>query len=550
MQKLFSSQTGLAKGRTIVLVTHRTELVHFLADQFIQVSDGQVSVSGQDPFPKAVPIQQQEDSDTKASDIQPNPTPEMKPKITKVAPKQFIEEERREEGGIKLKVFLTFVRAGRAWWIFVFCMLALFRILTVAEQWVYKAWGEAYGEKDTSSTSIDQRGSGNIHKHGTTQLYFTRDPLTYLPSPNDNLRPWIILLLSVGIGRAIVGTLCVTSQFTAIFATTSTLFAQSLQRITNATFRYYDITPAGRILNRLTSDIDVLDSAFDCFSGSLSAFGEFITSLVVIASVSPIFLLFSGALVFIVVSGFLQFLPTSRSLKRLEATALSPLYTIFGELLQDNGAGLTTIRAFRAQPFFQFRVLSIIDQFQAYNHFFFSVQNWFLWRFENISNLSAFLITVIALATDLSPGLTAFLLINANNFVIATRLVCTRIGNLQTEFVSVERIVEVLESAQEPEGSFTPPASWPRVGPDVTLKNVTIKYAPDLEPALHDISLEIPGGRYVPTPFTIWYSSLTQLTALQRLLAAREAANPPWPPPFSISSSPNPAAQSPSTMPP
>jgi hypothetical protein len=93
----------------------------------------------------------------------------------------------------------------------------------------------------------------------------------------------------------------------------------------------------------MTSDIEVLDSAFDWFARSLSAIGEFVTSLVVIASLSRIFLLFTGALMVIVFSGILQFLPISRSLKRLGDTALSQLCTIFGELLQNNGAGLATV---------------------------------------------------------------------------------------------------------------------------------------------------------------------------------------------------------------
>lgn len=79
-----------------------------------------------------------------------------------------------------------------------------------------------------------------------------------------------------------------------------------------------------------------------------------------------------GVFVFV----FLQFLPASQSMKRLETVSISPLYTIFGELLQDQG--LTSVRAFHAQDHFQTRIIDIVDQFQGIGHFYWSVQNWLM----------------------------------------------------------------------------------------------------------------------------------------------------------------------------
>jgi ABC-type multidrug transport system fused ATPase/permease subunit len=102
--------------------------------------------------------------------------------------------------------------------------------------------------------------------------------------------------------------------------------------------------------------------------------------------------------------------------------------------------------------------------------------------------------TAIALATNLPAGLTAFMLNNASNFIMATHTLCLRFGDLQTEFISVERIVELLEIEQEPEGTYDPPASWPRFGSEITFEKVTVRYAPHLDPSLTNISLNIPGG--------------------------------------------------------
>jgi ABC-type multidrug transport system fused ATPase/permease subunit len=62
------------------------------------------------------------------------------------------------------------------------------------------------------------------------------------------------------------------------------------------------------------------------------------------------------------------------------------------------------------------------------------------------------------------------------------------------EFVSVERIVELLRLEQELPGSIDPPASWPTFSGDLVFSNTTLRYAPHLEPALHDLSFTIQGG--------------------------------------------------------
>jgi ABC-type multidrug transport system fused ATPase/permease subunit len=62
------------------------------------------------------------------------------------------------------------------------------------------------------------------------------------------------------------------------------------------------------------------------------------------------------------------------------------------------------------------------------------------------------------------------------------------------DFVSVERVVELLHLEQERLGSFQPPAWWPSLSGDIVFEKVTIQYAPHLEPAISDVSFKIKGG--------------------------------------------------------
>ncbi|KAL8672007.1 MAG: hypothetical protein Q9168_003512 [Polycauliona sp. 1 TL-2023] len=62
------------------------------------------------------------------------------------------------------------------------------------------------------------------------------------------------------------------------------------------------------------------------------------------------------------------------------------------------------------------------------------------------------------------------------------------------DFVSVERVVELLHLEQEPPGSIEPPARWPSYDGDIVFKDVTIRYAPHLDPSLTGVSFRIPAG--------------------------------------------------------
>ena len=170
--------------------------------------------------------------------------------------------------------------------------------------------------------------------------------------------------------------------------------------------------------------------------------------------------------------------------------SLSPLMSNFGALLD----GLTTVRAFGAQSVFQARVIAVTDAFQKMDHFYWSLQAWLMYRFDALSASATLLLTLLAIYTGISAGLTAFVLIAASQFVLSTHTLCRQYGRLQMDFVSVERVVELLRLEQEPTGIIDPPAWWPSYTGDIVFEEVTIRYAPHLDPSLSSVSFCIPGG--------------------------------------------------------
>lgn len=458
-------QGPLMVGRTIILVTHRVDLVQEYAQQMVEISAGRAHVLNHG-------VNLEHVSRRISGKSNDNQLVEKEDEGKNILDK-FLEDEKRVHGGVKAKVYWEYVKAGKLkYWAILVMMMVISRFSFVAHKYFLKEWGEAY-DRQSSTSSIISR-------------FFRR-----FPSPEVDVSPWLWAFFGIAIVRSIITIFVYSISVIIVYAAGQRMFKDIMHCVSHATFRFYDVTPIGRLMNRLTSDIGIIDGNINLELRSITENGlTWISSIIVIASVTPIFLIFSILLSMSFVFIFSWFLPASQSLRRLEMVSLSPLMSNFGALL----SGLTTVRAFRAQSRFQDHVIEVTDAFQKMDHFFWSLQAWLMYRFDILSACSTFLLTLLALYTGVSPGLTAFVLNAAKLYVIATHELCRRYGKLQMDFVSVERIVELLHIEQEPSGFIEPPAAWPTYHGDINFNNVTIRYAPHLTPALHNISLCIPGG--------------------------------------------------------
>lgn len=487
----------LVENRTIVLVTHRTTLVRHIADQIVELEGGRAVVYDKSAIFESV--KQGAEASLLSHDAERQPQDDVSLEDEAIAvPEKFIEEEHRAEWGVKARVYWNYIKAGKyRWWMSLVVVLTVYRLTAVGQSWFLKGWGEAYSQPSMvfgSMSSWSKYSSANpllFSTASTEALLMPHNPMDKLPAPHDDVRPWLWAFFAIISFQAATLLIAQLLMLVIVYCAGKTLFQQVMVRVSHATFRFFDVTPVGRLMNRLTSDIGVVDGNIS-EQFQVIAFQAIIwvSSILVIATATPAFLIFSLVLTVAFILIFLRFLPASQSLRRLEMVSLTPLLSNFGELLH----GLTTVRAFRAEERFQSRVISVVDKFQGMDHFYWSLQAWLMYRFESLSAFSTFCLTALALYTDTTAGLVAFVLIAANNFVDSTHALCKQYGQLQMDFVSVERIDELLHIEEESPGTIDPPAAWPTYGSDVIFEDVTIRYAPHLDPSLKDISLRIPGG--------------------------------------------------------
>jgi ABC-type multidrug transport system fused ATPase/permease subunit len=495
MWRLFST-SGLMKDRLVVFVTHRVDVITEYAAQIIEVRDDGTTHSF---HPNEIePSQELADRvDTQNGNTVEHHLESFDGAAETVVAEKFIEEEHRAHGDVMASVYWRYVKAGKVrWWVCIILCFIVYRSSKVAYFYFLKLWGEAYG--NVTSHYLAAMWTDKTGLHGAKLPVKSLDWIDGidlgLPPPEQNVMPWLFWFAALSLSQMLAGTLSDLFLIVITYTAGRKMFRDVMFKVANANFRFFDLTPVGRLMNRVTSDMGTIDGAIATQLHVVFWFGfNWLAAMTIIGTATPLFLLLAIIMTIIFVMIFLRFLPASQSLRRLEMVSLSPLMSNFGIIVE----GLTTVRAFRAQKHFQQRNIEITDDFQQMDHFYWSLQAWIQFRFDALSSFSTFALTLTAFQVGLSSGSVAFVLAAAANFVNSTHILCRKYGELQMQFVSVERVVELLDLETEPIGDIDPPAAWPTNSDDITFEDVNIRYAPTLEPILRDINLRIPAGSTV-----------------------------------------------------
>lgn len=506
LRNLFTS-TRLMEGRLVFFVTHRMDILTRYADQVLEISPlGTVTVISREEIKDHDELFHfaAEDEQRKASVDDGQAVDTDAAADEDVIPDKFIEEEYRAHGGVVASVYWKYIKAGNLWfWAALVLLFTVFRASRLAHYYFLKIWGEAYDDYGPTTQMYLLASNEPEHYFSPSSSSSTFLPAASgdwwkidlnLPPPDTDAQPWLFWFFIIALLQFVSFVLSDLTIVLLIYTAGKHLFEEVMHKVANATFRFYDVTPVGRLMNRLTSDIGTIDGQIVTQIRDVAWYGMFwASSLFVIASTTPVFLVIAIIMTTTFIFIFRRFLPASQSLRRLEMVSLSPLMSNFGTLLE----GLTTVRAFRAQPHFQNQIIVTTDAFQKMDHFFWSLQGWLMFRFDILSAFSTFVLTASAIFTGLSAGTIGFVLGTAANFVACTHNLCRKYGDLQMQFVSVERVIELMDLEQEPRGDVDPPAAWPTYDDDIVYDNVTVRYAKGLEPSLRNLSFRIPAGAMV-----------------------------------------------------
>ncbi|KFR07766.1 Canalicular multispecific organic anion transporter 2, partial [Nipponia nippon] len=277
-----------------------------------------------------------------------------------------------------------------------------------------------------------------------------------------------------------------------------TLHAALLENKFHTPQSFYDTTPTGRIINRFSKDIYVIDEVIP--PTILMFLGTFFTSLstmIVIIASTPLFavVIVPLAILYYFVQRF--YVATSRQLKRLESVSRSPIYSHFSETV----SGASVIRAYRrVKSFIDMSDLKVDENQKSYYPGIVS-NRWLGVRVEFVGNcivLFAALFAVIG-KNSLNAGLVGLSVSYALQVTLSLNWMVRMTSELETNIVAVERIKEYSETETEApwiiEGK-SPPEDWPSKG-ELEFVNYSVRYRKGLDLVLKGLNLKVHGGEKI-----------------------------------------------------
>ncbi|XP_025202264.1 probable multidrug resistance-associated protein lethal(2)03659 isoform X2 [Melanaphis sacchari] len=260
-----------------------------------------------------------------------------------------------------------------------------------------------------------------------------------------------------------------------------------------ATTYFFNTNLSGSILNRFSKDIGTIDemlpvSLLDCIHNALNLLG-----VLIVVGIINIYLMIPAiilAIIFYKITVF--YLSLSRSVKRLEGSTRSPVFTHFNATIQ----GLTTIRAFEAE-----NILS--KEFDDHQDLHSSA--WYLFitssrAFAFWLDLICFIYTSIVTFSFIVMNNTTF----GGNVGLAISQTCGLAGlvqfgmrqtaELENHMTSVERVLEYTNAPQEcsvksSTGKLTS-LKWPSNG-SILFKNFYLRYSPKSSYAINNLNVNI-----------------------------------------------------------
>ncbi|XP_040186825.1 ATP-binding cassette sub-family C member 3 isoform X2 [Rana temporaria] len=286
---------------------------------------------------------------------------------------------------------------------------------------------------------------------------------------------------------------------------------------------FYDTTPIGRIINRFSKDIYVIDEVIPpTILMFLATFFTSLSTMIVIVSSTPLFAVVIIPLAFVYVFVQRFYVATSRQLKRLESVSRSPIYSHFSETI----TGASIIRAYgRQTSFIQFSDNKVDDNQKSYYPGIVS-NRWLGIRVEFVGNcvvLFAALFAVIG-RESLTPGLVGLSVSYALQVTMSLNWMVRMTSDLETNIVAVERVKEYSETETEAPWSIDdkkPGEGWPTKG-EVELSNYSIRYRPGLDLVLKNLNLKVKGGEKVGIVGRTGAGKSSMTLCLFRILEAAE----------------------------
>ncbi|KAL6563797.1 Multidrug resistance-associated protein 5 [Orobanche gracilis] len=402
--------------------------------------------------------------------------------------KQLVQEEERERGRVSMKVYWSYMTAAYKGLLIPCIILAqtLFQVLQIASSW-WMAWAnpQTAGDKPRTSSMV---------------LIFVYMALAFGSS-------WFIFVRAVLVA-------------TFGLAAAQKLFLKMLRTVFRAPMSFFDSTPAGRILNRVSIDQSVVDLDIPF---RLGGFASTTIQLIGIVGVMTHVTWQISLLVIPMAIACLwmqkYYMASSRELVRIVSIQKSPVIHLFAETI----AGAATIRGFGQEKRFMKRNLYLLDCFTR--PFFCSLAaiEWLCLRMELLSTI-VFAFCMILLVSfphgSIDPSMAGLAVTYGLNMNARLSRWILSFCKLENKIISIERIHQYCQIPSEAPALIDdsrPPSSWPENG-TIELIDLKVRYKESLPVVLRGVTCMFPGGKKIGIVGRTGSGKSTLIQALFRLI--------------------------------
>lgn len=471
------SNQGLLKDTTRILVTHRSDLVN-KADFLLVLKDGKVDKFG--PPNKVMEADFKVEEVTKADNQEVAKKPAKKKEGSKALTKAKLAEKRIKDeevltGKVKLMAYNKYLSSVG------YINAALVLLAFVANQAVSTGstiWIAAWSDHSNQVLEASNNSTANSFDNSF----------------------YVGVLGAFGLAQGILSFVRNWFFFWACAKASVVLHNGLLNTIIKATMRFFDTTPTGTIANRFSGDMHVIDLTLpQSISSLLFTFIEVFSVMIVISISFPIFMVVILPLAVLYYCLLKLYVPTSRQLKRFEASSKSPINLHFSETVQ----GAATIRAFQEESRFFSESLALIQQNLQFQYYSIVCRRWLGLRSELIGNGVVLLAALLAVSQSdaVTAGWVGLTISYALSVTETFNWVLINGSNVEEQAVAVERVRET-EKYTPQEGAWTRPdtdpkgAKWLTQG-SVEFDRLSLAYDQDLPKVLHNLSLKIEPGQKI-----------------------------------------------------
>jgi len=407
---------------------------------------------------------------------------QTEPSKTELTSRKLVQEERREKGHVKSATYIAYLMTIGHYTLVVLlsalCGIMIFQELTTI--WI-------------SYWSAEHREAHFLHPYLVSVMGTVPSDKHFMLWTYAGLLAMFALSSFSGHILEIIGGIRAARAF----------FKDALLGTLGRPFRWWDGNPTGRVLNRFSEDVEVMDNAITNILGVITGAVLYFVGHVfflAIANKSSLALLPIIAFLFECIARYYR--KTIREVHRLYLVSMSTVYQGMVEAI----TGSTTIRAFAASQRVVCRNLESLDVFMRLSFTKTVINSWVGLRMALVGyslSVATTLYPVFQYFGILAPqaaGIVGFAITYSSGISSIIQQFIMNFSDLEMQLVSIERLREYASGNDNGRLHGSPTALTANTNhalfhaTGLELRSVTVTYREGLKPALENVSLMFSPG--------------------------------------------------------